>query len=234
MKVGYRKPSFKKSVSAKTKGKMNRAIKKATNPYYGKKGSGMIKDPKKALYNKCYNKTTLDVRDVFYNYLKTNSTTFNCADDNDYKPNYREQIDNDFDYLYELKSRAVQPTKTDINKFIFGLFLLLASPFIFYKFIAYIPMALFSSSLTFIPSIVLFIKSRGKKTYITLLDILKQEIDKVGNEWNRPSDYELKLELKFYMNIIDLATKTNDLTMDEAKDAVNFVNNKAKELNIQL
>lgn len=47
MKIGLRKPSIKKSISARTTGKAKRAVKKAVIPGYGKKGSGWIKDPKK-------------------------------------------------------------------------------------------------------------------------------------------------------------------------------------------
>ena len=67
MKVGIRKPSIKKSISAKTTGKVTRTLKKSVNPMYGKKGVGIIKDPKKAMYNKVYNKTTVS----FDNVLKT-------------------------------------------------------------------------------------------------------------------------------------------------------------------
>ena len=59
----YRKPSFKKSFSAKTKGRATRTIKRACNPCYGKKGSGWINDPKRAAYNHLYNKTTQGVHD---------------------------------------------------------------------------------------------------------------------------------------------------------------------------
>ena len=62
MKVGIRKPNIKKSIKAKTTGKAKRAIKKAVVPGYGQKGVGYIKNPKKAVYNKVYNKTTVDVR----------------------------------------------------------------------------------------------------------------------------------------------------------------------------
>ena len=61
MKIGIRKPSIKKSIKARTTGKIKRSIKKATVPAYGKKGTGLIKDPKKAVYNKVYNKTTVSV-----------------------------------------------------------------------------------------------------------------------------------------------------------------------------
>lgn len=65
MKVGIRKPSIKKTISARTTGKAKRAIKKALIPGYGKKGTGWIKNPKKAAYNKIYNKTTFGLKDLF-------------------------------------------------------------------------------------------------------------------------------------------------------------------------
>lgn len=64
MKIGIRKPSLKKSIKARTTGALKRKVKKSINPLYGKKGVGIINDPKKAVYNKVYNKTTVDVRDV--------------------------------------------------------------------------------------------------------------------------------------------------------------------------
>ena len=64
MKMGIRKPSLKKSIKARTTGKLKRKMKKAVNPLYGKKGMGMIKNPKKAIYNKVYNKTTIGVSDL--------------------------------------------------------------------------------------------------------------------------------------------------------------------------
>ncbi len=59
MKIGIRKPSFKRSFKARTTARAKRAIKRALIPGYGKKGAGWVKDPKKALYNKIYNKTTI-------------------------------------------------------------------------------------------------------------------------------------------------------------------------------
>lgn len=64
MKMGVRTPNLKKSIKARTTGKMKRALKKSVNPLYGKKGMGMINDPKKAVYNKVYNKTTVSVAKV--------------------------------------------------------------------------------------------------------------------------------------------------------------------------
>ena len=65
MKFELRTPSLKRSLSARTKGRATRAVKKALIPGYGKKGMGWIKNPKKAAYNKVYNKTTFSVWDLF-------------------------------------------------------------------------------------------------------------------------------------------------------------------------
>lgn len=65
MKIGMRKPSIKKSIKARTTGKAKRAIKKAVIPGYGKKGTGVLKDPKKAVYNKVYKKTSFSIFDLF-------------------------------------------------------------------------------------------------------------------------------------------------------------------------
>lgn len=64
MKLGIRKPSIKKSIQAKTTGKIKRAVKKAANPLYGKEGMGIIKDPKRSLYNRVYKKTTVGISDI--------------------------------------------------------------------------------------------------------------------------------------------------------------------------
>lgn len=65
MKFGMRKPSIKKSFKARTTGKAKRKIKKSLIPGYGKKGMGYIKNPKKAIYNKVYKKTTFSFWDLF-------------------------------------------------------------------------------------------------------------------------------------------------------------------------
>lgn len=65
MKFGMRKPSIKKSIVARTTGRAKRSVKKALIPGYGKKGSGWIKNPKKAAYNKIYNKTSFSIWDLF-------------------------------------------------------------------------------------------------------------------------------------------------------------------------
>lgn len=65
MKFGMRKPSLKKSIKARTTGKLKRKAKKALIPGYGKKGTGMIKNPKKAMYNKAYNKISFSLFKLF-------------------------------------------------------------------------------------------------------------------------------------------------------------------------
>lgn len=65
MKFGVRTPSLKKSFKARTTGKAKRAVKKALIPGYGKKGMGWIRNPRKAAYNKVYNKTSFSIWDLF-------------------------------------------------------------------------------------------------------------------------------------------------------------------------
>lgn len=40
MKFGVRKPSLKKTIKARTTGKIKRKVKSSVNPLYGKKGMG--------------------------------------------------------------------------------------------------------------------------------------------------------------------------------------------------
>lgn len=65
IKVGFRKPSLKKSFRARTTGKYKRRVKRAVNPFYGKKGMGFIKKPRRSIRNKVYKKTTFGLSDIF-------------------------------------------------------------------------------------------------------------------------------------------------------------------------
>lgn len=47
-------------LKARTTSKWKRQIKKAVIPGYGIKGIGLFRNPKKAVYNKVYRKTTFD------------------------------------------------------------------------------------------------------------------------------------------------------------------------------
>ena len=65
MKFGFRTPSLKRSLKARTTGRAKKAVKKALIPGYGKKGAGWVKNPKKAAYNKVYKKTSFSIWDLF-------------------------------------------------------------------------------------------------------------------------------------------------------------------------
>lgn len=65
MKIGMRTPSLTRSLKARTTSKWKRQAKKAIIPGYGKKGMGWVKNPKKAMYNKVYHKTTFGLSDLF-------------------------------------------------------------------------------------------------------------------------------------------------------------------------
>jgi hypothetical protein len=62
VKFGMRKPSIKKSIAART------SVKRYIRHSLGVKaprGWGWITNPKKALYNKVYRKTTFSIFDIF-------------------------------------------------------------------------------------------------------------------------------------------------------------------------
>ncbi|MHB8106334.1 MAG: hypothetical protein ACYDH4_02720 [Candidatus Cryosericum sp.] len=59
MKFGIRTPSITRSIRARTTGRITRSIKRSVNPIYGKKGVGWVTNPKKAVYNKVYHKTSI-------------------------------------------------------------------------------------------------------------------------------------------------------------------------------
>ncbi|HZW97605.1 MAG TPA: hypothetical protein VFF56_02020 [Bacillota bacterium] len=61
MKLGMRTPSPLKSIKARTTGGVKRAVKRSVNPMYGKKGVGVINNPKRAVHNKVYSKTTVGI-----------------------------------------------------------------------------------------------------------------------------------------------------------------------------
>ncbi len=65
MKIGFRTPSLKRSIKARTTGRLKRSIKRSINPLYGKKGMGFVKNPKRAVKSKIYRKTTFGLGDLF-------------------------------------------------------------------------------------------------------------------------------------------------------------------------
>lgn len=70
MKIGMRTPNLKKSIKARTTGRVKRSIKKQVIPFYGKKGTGIFKNPRKAIYNKVYYRTTFSIFDVIKKLFK--------------------------------------------------------------------------------------------------------------------------------------------------------------------
>lgn len=63
MKFGFRTPSVKRRISARTTGRLKRSAKKVI-PGYGAKGMGMVNDPSKAINNKIYHTTTTGIDDI--------------------------------------------------------------------------------------------------------------------------------------------------------------------------
>jgi len=70
MKLGMRTPNIKKSFKARTTGRVKRKVKAAVNLLYGKKGMGYVRNPRKALYNKIYRKTTFSIVDLIKQLFK--------------------------------------------------------------------------------------------------------------------------------------------------------------------
>lgn len=99
MKLGYRKPSVSKRIKSKTTGRIKRATKSSINPLYGKKGMGYINNPKKAVYNKVYNKTTKSLYDEPYIDLSTDYDDYNDYDDYDDTCYYFDDSLNESSYL---------------------------------------------------------------------------------------------------------------------------------------
>ncbi|WP_417119037.1 hypothetical protein [Olsenella phocaeensis] len=64
MKFGMRKPSIRKSLSARTRGRATRAVKRAVVPGYGKRGMGWL-HPKRKVKSAIYRKVTFSPFDLF-------------------------------------------------------------------------------------------------------------------------------------------------------------------------
>ena len=64
MKYGFRTPSLRRSISARTIGRAKRAIKRAIIPGYGRKGMGLLTNPRKSIYNRIYRRTTFGLGDI--------------------------------------------------------------------------------------------------------------------------------------------------------------------------
>ena len=58
IKMGIRKPTLSKSLGMGFQGQLTRSLFRSIDKSYGKKNFGMIKHPKKAMYNEVYSKGT--------------------------------------------------------------------------------------------------------------------------------------------------------------------------------
>lgn len=65
MKFGMRKPSVTRSLKARTTGRAKRSVKRAVIPGYGKRGAGLIKDPKRSVKGAVYRRSTFSIWDLF-------------------------------------------------------------------------------------------------------------------------------------------------------------------------
>ena len=100
MKFGIRKPSFKKSWGART------SFKRAFMPRMPK-GYGFLRNPKKALYNKIYNKTTISVFDLF----KRSKSNFTSS----YLEEQKSEIRNNVVYNNECPKCSICEKVYDVN-----------------------------------------------------------------------------------------------------------------------
>lgn len=73
MKHGFRKPSFTKSIAARTVGAAKRNLLRSIFPSYGKNGMGVF-HPIRSSYNKLYKATTFGINDIYKN---TSSKAYN-------------------------------------------------------------------------------------------------------------------------------------------------------------
>lgn len=64
MKFGLRRPSPLRSLTARTTGRLTRRVKASVNPFYGKKGVGLLRNPRRAARGAVYRRTTFGLGDV--------------------------------------------------------------------------------------------------------------------------------------------------------------------------
>lgn len=65
MKFGLRRPSPMRSLRARTTGRLTRSVKSSINPLYGKKGTGWVRNPRRAARGAVYKRTSFGWRDLF-------------------------------------------------------------------------------------------------------------------------------------------------------------------------
>lgn len=108
MKIGIRKPSFSKSLAARTTGRLNRQIKKSLIPGYSRKGMGKYHNPKKAIYNRAYNRCTTS---LFNQHSNTQESAENVSERQNSKISRIVDTMNNIEYVF----------KTAVFLFFYGL-----------------------------------------------------------------------------------------------------------------
>lgn len=105
MKFGFRTPSFKRSLSAATKGAAKRALMREIVPYYGKRGMGWS-NPKKAAYNRVYNMTTASPIDILTGKPKDRKATTGTLTTQNAAPSTKSQSKKDLQ-TWEIVLRCI-------------------------------------------------------------------------------------------------------------------------------
>jgi hypothetical protein len=73
MKIGIRVPSFKKRIAARTSWKR---VFRHNMGFKAPRGFGLITNPKKAIYNRIYSRTTIGIEAFLKKYLNKNYACF--------------------------------------------------------------------------------------------------------------------------------------------------------------
>lgn len=101
MKHGFRKPSFRKSIAARTVGKAKRQLMKELIPGYGTREMGII-HPIRSAYNKLYHQTIFGINDINNTQSTTKSNNYNFHNNNGETKvidSYAKKIHNEIDKI---------------------------------------------------------------------------------------------------------------------------------------
>lgn len=111
VKIGVRTPSIKRSVKARTTGRITRTVKRSVNPVYGKKGTGFITNPERSIKNAVYHRTTVGINPL--STLATNQSKSSTIAAHQTQPrnDYEQPIS-----IHELPSDFVQSHNIPKNK----------------------------------------------------------------------------------------------------------------------
>lgn len=186
MKFGIRTPSIKRSIRARTTGRLKRAAKRSVNPFYGKSGMGYINSPKKALYNTVYNKTSFGVADLLKPKSHTKMSAVDTATDDFFEEIYK--INNSPLYT----NLAILSFVVGVIVFVIGQFVLLFSDALIIKFIIFLP---------FIIGVVSLIKAIIE--YNKNQQIVKEMSLKLSREITIETAENIKYEMEEHLEAVE-------------------------------